>query len=171
MATFEHPGATAPSGAGARGRVPPLLLMRVSELLDLVDDEFGRAYGRSLAADQVLLALRDRAPVQALDAGVEPKAVWLALCDAMDVPSSAASAATGAAPAHPLAGPPAAPAPPASSSRPNPAPRARVEHAGAGSSWSATTNSSVPSAPPKHSSPRPPRPRLPGAGCRRGRTP
>ena len=60
--------------------------MRVSEFWTLVDDEFGRAYGRSLAADQVLLALEDRTPVQALDAGVDPKVVWLALCDAMDVP-------------------------------------------------------------------------------------
>ncbi|WP_432534543.1 DUF3046 domain-containing protein [Kineococcus arenarius] len=60
--------------------------MRVSEFWTLVEDEFGSAYGRSLAHDQVLLALQDRTPLQALDAGVEPKAVWLALCDAMDVP-------------------------------------------------------------------------------------
>ncbi|WP_369052970.1 DUF3046 domain-containing protein [Kineococcus terrestris] len=60
--------------------------MRHSEFWTLVEDEFGAAYGRSLAADQVLLALEDRTPRQALDAGVDPKAVWLALCEAMDVP-------------------------------------------------------------------------------------
>ncbi len=60
--------------------------VRVSEFWTLVEDEFGAAYGRSLAHDQVLLALGDRTPLQALDAGEDPKRVWLALCDAMDVP-------------------------------------------------------------------------------------
>jgi hypothetical protein len=60
--------------------------MRVSEFWTLVTDEFGDAYGRSLATDQHLLALDDRTARQALDAGVEPKAIWLALCEAMDVP-------------------------------------------------------------------------------------
>ncbi|NAZ74765.1 MULTISPECIES: DUF3046 domain-containing protein [Kineococcus] len=62
--------------------------MRVSEFWTLVEDEFGTAYGRSLAADQVLLALDDRTAQQALDAGVEPKEIWLALCEAMDVPQA-----------------------------------------------------------------------------------
>ena len=60
--------------------------MRVSEFWTLVTDEFGDAYGRSLVTDQHLLALDDRTARQALDAGVEPKAIWLALCEAMDVP-------------------------------------------------------------------------------------
>ncbi|MBB2899820.1 hypothetical protein FHR75_000608 [Kineococcus radiotolerans] len=60
--------------------------MRVSEFWTLVTDEFGDAYGRSLATDQHLLALDDRTARQALDAGVEPKEIWLALCEAMDVP-------------------------------------------------------------------------------------
>lgn len=67
----------------ARGTLAP---MRVSEFWTLVTDEFGDAYGRSLAADQHLLALDDRTAREALDAGVDPKAIWLALCDAMDVP-------------------------------------------------------------------------------------
>ena len=60
--------------------------MRVSEFWILVADEFGDAYGRSLAADHHLLALDDRTAREALDAGVEPKEIWTALCDAMDVP-------------------------------------------------------------------------------------
>ena len=60
--------------------------MRLSDFWRLVEEEFGAAHGRSLALDQVLLALGDRTPVQALEAGAEPKEVWLALCDAMDVP-------------------------------------------------------------------------------------
>ena len=60
--------------------------MRVSEFWTLVTDEFGDAYGRSLAADHHLLVLEDRTAREALDAGVEPKEIWLALCDALDVP-------------------------------------------------------------------------------------
>jgi len=60
--------------------------MRVSEFWTLVEDEFGVAYGRSLAADHHLLVLEDRTAREALDAGVEPKEIWRALCDAMDVP-------------------------------------------------------------------------------------
>lgn len=60
--------------------------MRVSEFWTLVTDEFGDAYGRSLAADQHLMAIGDRTAREALDAGVEPKQIWTALCDAMDVP-------------------------------------------------------------------------------------
>ena len=60
--------------------------MRVSEFWILVEDEFGGAYGRSLAADHHLLVLDDRTASEALDAGVEPKEIWVALCDAMDVP-------------------------------------------------------------------------------------
>ncbi|WP_459643046.1 DUF3046 domain-containing protein [Kineococcus sp. NUM-3379] len=61
--------------------------MRLSDFWRLVDEEFGAGYGRSLAADQVLMALGDRSPAQALSDGVEPKEVWFALCDAMDVPA------------------------------------------------------------------------------------
>lgn len=60
--------------------------MRVSEFWTLVDDEFGTAYGRSLAADHVLLVLGDRTAREALDSGVEPREIWLALCEALDVP-------------------------------------------------------------------------------------
>jgi hypothetical protein len=52
--------------------------MRVSEFWILVEDEFGAAYGRSLAADHHLLVLEDRTAKEALDAGVEPKEIWLA---------------------------------------------------------------------------------------------
>ena len=61
--------------------------MRLSDFWRLVDEEFGPGYGRSLTVDQVLMALGDRTPAQALADGVEPKEVWFALCDAMDVPA------------------------------------------------------------------------------------
>ncbi|HET8598893.1 MAG TPA: DUF3046 domain-containing protein [Segeticoccus sp.] len=60
--------------------------MRLSEFWTLMDDEFGRSYSRSLARDHVLTELGGRTVEQALEAGVRPRQVWEALCDAMDVP-------------------------------------------------------------------------------------
>lgn len=60
--------------------------MRVSELWRLIDEEFGRAYGRHLAKTHVLRALQDRTVEQALAAGVEPRAAWKALCVDLEVP-------------------------------------------------------------------------------------
>ena len=51
-----------------------------------MDDEFGEAYARSLAHSHVLHAIGDRTVDQALEDGLPPRAVWLALCDDMDVP-------------------------------------------------------------------------------------
>ncbi|MCU1432050.1 MAG: hypothetical protein JWP95_1155 [Actinotalea sp.] len=59
--------------------------MRYSEFWDLVNDVFG-PIGRTLTTDQVLGALGDRTSVQALEGGEEPRTVWRALCDAMEVP-------------------------------------------------------------------------------------
>ncbi|NMR19528.1 DUF3046 domain-containing protein [Cellulomonas fimi] len=60
--------------------------MRYREFWRLVDEVFGETYGRTLAADQVLGALENRTAARALEDGVEPRTVWHALCDAMDVP-------------------------------------------------------------------------------------
>lgn len=49
-------------------------------------DEFGSAYAASLARDHVLTALGGLTGIQALDAGADPREVWLALCQEMDVP-------------------------------------------------------------------------------------
>ena len=51
-----------------------------------MDDEFGSSYARSLAASHALHTLSDQSAVQALESGVRPRTVWLALCDDMDVP-------------------------------------------------------------------------------------
>ena len=61
--------------------------MRYSEFWELVDDVLG-PLGRTLTRDQVLGPLGDRTSVQALESGEDPKLVWRALCDAMDVPQS-----------------------------------------------------------------------------------
>ena len=62
--------------------------MRNREFWLLVDDVLGRVHGRALARDLVLLALGGRTAVRALDDGEEPRTVWHALCDEMDVPES-----------------------------------------------------------------------------------
>lgn len=60
--------------------------MRHREFWALVDEVFGPVYGRTLAGDQVLGALGNVTAAQAIEDGVEPRTVWHALCDALDVP-------------------------------------------------------------------------------------
>ena len=62
--------------------------MRLSHFWVLMNDEFGEGYASSLAQHLVLGVLGERTVVQALEAGESPRRVWLALCDAMDVPEN-----------------------------------------------------------------------------------
>lgn len=59
--------------------------MKVSEFHRAVSDEFG-AFGRVLVRDSVIVALGNRTPQDALDAGIPAGEVWLALCRAQEVP-------------------------------------------------------------------------------------
>ncbi|MBM3714927.1 MULTISPECIES: DUF3046 domain-containing protein [Microbacterium] len=59
--------------------------MRRSEFDRAVTDEFG-ARGGYLVSDLVLSAVGGRTSAEALAAGVEPRDVWLALCQETDVP-------------------------------------------------------------------------------------
>jgi hypothetical protein len=59
--------------------------MRRSEFLRAVDAEFG-GRGSSLVSDLILTQLAGRTANQALDAGVPPRDIWLALCAETDVP-------------------------------------------------------------------------------------
>ncbi|MFC7432771.1 MULTISPECIES: DUF3046 domain-containing protein [unclassified Agrococcus] len=61
--------------------------MRTSELQRAVDEEFG-GMGAVLLADQVLPGLDGRTGAEALADGVPPRAVWLALCEAQEVPQA-----------------------------------------------------------------------------------
>lgn len=58
--------------------------MRRSEFLRAVDDEFG-ARSASLLNDLVLPGI-GRTAHEALDAGVPPREIWIALCAETDVP-------------------------------------------------------------------------------------
>ncbi|MEJ3403418.1 DUF3046 domain-containing protein [Rathayibacter sp. YIM 133350] len=62
--------------------------MKLSEFRLAVSEEFGEAYGRSLLRDLVLAELSNRTAQEALDAGLRPADVWIALCRAMDVPEN-----------------------------------------------------------------------------------
>jgi hypothetical protein len=52
-----------------------------------MDDEFGAGYSRVLSSTLVLAGVGGRPPHQALAAGVEPRKVWIAVCDVQDVPA------------------------------------------------------------------------------------
>ena len=53
-----------------------------------METRFGASYARSYAADQVLATLSGRTVVQALADGEDVKAVWRAVCDAVQAPAS-----------------------------------------------------------------------------------
>lgn len=60
--------------------------MRHSEFWTLVEEEFGSAHGHALVRDHVLRALAYRTAADALAAHEDPRTVWLAMCDELDVP-------------------------------------------------------------------------------------
>jgi hypothetical protein len=60
--------------------------VRLSEFWTLVDGEFGVAQGHTLVRDHVVASLDYRTGQQALDAGVDPRDVWLALAADLQVP-------------------------------------------------------------------------------------
>jgi hypothetical protein len=60
--------------------------VRYSELSQLVDEVLGTAQGPVLMDTLRLGALDDRTAAAALAEGVEPRDVWHALCDELDVP-------------------------------------------------------------------------------------
>jgi hypothetical protein len=61
--------------------------MRLSEFTLAVAEEFGADYGQVLLRDLVLPSLGGRTSNEALAAGVPAREVWLALCEANDVPA------------------------------------------------------------------------------------
>ena len=71
-----------------RTAVPHSTAVRLSQFWILMEDEFGPTYAVSLARDLALDALGGRTAQEALDAGLPPRDVWLALCDAQDVPEA-----------------------------------------------------------------------------------
>ena len=61
--------------------------VRMSEFWTLVDDQFGSAQGRALVRDHIVGTLAHRTAEQAIAAGEDPRDVWFALCDDLQVPA------------------------------------------------------------------------------------
>jgi len=62
--------------------------VRLTDFWARMEDRFGPAYADSVARDQVIGALGDRTVYDALESGVEPKEVWLAVCEHFQVPTA-----------------------------------------------------------------------------------
>lgn len=60
--------------------------VRLTHFRALLAGEFGAVRAASLAHDHVFAELGGRTVEQALEVGIEPREVWLAVCDAYDVP-------------------------------------------------------------------------------------
>jgi len=51
-------------------------------------DQFGPVYADAVARDQVISSLGGLSPVAAMEAGINPKQVWLAVCEHYELPVS-----------------------------------------------------------------------------------
>jgi Protein of unknown function (DUF3046) len=60
--------------------------VRLTVFWEKMQAQFGEAYAASVAKDHVLAGLGGRTVDQALAEGVEPKAVWRAVCEAFEIP-------------------------------------------------------------------------------------
>lgn len=63
--------------------------MRLTQFWDRMNAYFGEAYADSFARDHVMSELGGRTVYEALAEGWEAKAVWRAVCVAVDVPAAA----------------------------------------------------------------------------------
>ena len=60
--------------------------VRLTYFRELMEGEFGAVRAASLSHDHVFAQLGGRTVEEALEAGIDPRAVWLAVCEAYDVP-------------------------------------------------------------------------------------
>ena len=60
--------------------------MRLQEFWSRLDGQFGAMRAQSVARDHVFSELGGRTAVDAIEAGLPVRKVWLAICEAYDVP-------------------------------------------------------------------------------------
>jgi hypothetical protein len=60
--------------------------VRYSHFRELMEDEFGAARAAAVSHDHVFAELGGRTVEEALEAGIGPREVWRAVCNAYDVP-------------------------------------------------------------------------------------
>ncbi|WNV74378.1 DUF3046 domain-containing protein [Geodermatophilus sp. DSM 44513] len=61
--------------------------MRLQEFWSRLAEQFGPLRGETVARDHVFSALGGRTAVEAIEAGLPVRRVWLAICEEYDVPS------------------------------------------------------------------------------------
>ncbi len=71
-------GTVCPDYAGA---------VRLTDFWTRMRSHFGESYADSLARDHVMARLDGRTATEALEAGVDTKAVWRAVCDEFGLPA------------------------------------------------------------------------------------
>ena len=60
--------------------------VRLTQFRELMVDEFGAARAAALSRDHVFAELGGRTVEQALEAGIDPRKVWRAVCEVYEVP-------------------------------------------------------------------------------------
>lgn len=67
---------------------PPssLAVVRLTEFTELLTTEFGVSSADSILVDHVLTEFGGRTGAQAIEAGEDPRAVWIAICRDFDFP-------------------------------------------------------------------------------------
>jgi hypothetical protein len=60
--------------------------VRLTQFRELMAEEFGAARAAAVARDHVFADLGGRTVEQALEAGIDPRKVWLAVCETYEVP-------------------------------------------------------------------------------------
>ena len=60
--------------------------VRLQDFWTRLRDQFGSMRAESVARDHVFSALGGRSAVEAIDAGLPLRRVWLAICEEFDVP-------------------------------------------------------------------------------------
>ena len=61
--------------------------MRLQEFWSRLDNQFGPMRAQSVARDHVFSVLGGRSAVDAIDAGLSVRKVWLAICEEYEVPA------------------------------------------------------------------------------------
>ena len=61
--------------------------VRLTDFWERMDAVFGPEYARSWARDFSLSALHGRTVMQAIDAGIDTREIWDAVCGVVEVPS------------------------------------------------------------------------------------
>ena len=65
-----------------------MVRVRLTYFRELMEGEFGAVRAASLSHDHVFAQLGGRTVDEALETGIDPRAVWRAVCEVYDVPSA-----------------------------------------------------------------------------------